>query len=284
MSRLNAFENEIANSTSEIALGFLKNYFVYCNRDHIVFKKAFEENTETLLEGLKQKRSIEVSRHMMIVGESRAAIDTCRINLQKSKKMLKKSYSDLQSAEAKAINCQTTIIEQSSRSSSTNSTSQSSRKTMYKYMTFGMESNPENDLLKLQKKISKFREEIDCAILDNKMKKKALHEAIEHYDEAVGNATEMFQQLELSRLEILKTSLASFCQLEKQTLTSKLNHLEVLQTAITNMKPAADIELFINSNLTSNSHALAHITNSREFNITKLSKVLGILDWDCSRR
>ena len=151
-------------------------------------------------------------------------------------------------------------------------------------MTFGMDNTPENELLKLQKKISKFREEIECAVLDIKMKKKSLFDALEHYDEAIQNATEMFQQLEFARLEILKSSLASFCQLERQTLTSKLSHLDVLQSALNNMNPNADIELFINSCLTTNSNTLSHITNSREFNITKLSKVLGILDWDCSRR
>ena len=111
-----------------------------------------------------------------------------------------------------------------------------------------------------------------------------MYTAIEHYDRCIENATEIYQQCEKARLKRLKEVFTAYCSLERTSLENQTNHLNLLQGAVDMINPETDMNLFISNNTTNTCDSSATSINSNEVQVHKLSKVLGIMDWDVCRR
>ena len=340
LSRLNAFENEIEKSSSEISLGYLKNYFVYSSREHATHRKAFEENVAIPMTKLREKRVAEVSKHMQHVNYAKLAIKDARAQLQKAKKLLKKTRADLTVTETKICTCQQTITDnaqkqllqaqakrlaagngskpdasqrsaetnggastgsssasmfQSSSSNSpgtgsnssitggtntNNSGSSGSGRFTFSKLLVSFDTSPEQELVRLKKKVVKFKDEIGAAVESIRVKKVALYDAIDNLDRRIEGATVLFQQCERARLEILQQCLTIFCALERNTMENKLTHLSTLQQALERVDVGQDMDMFVTHCV--NTYDSNTVTT--DYSVHKVAKALSILDWDCERR
>jgi hypothetical protein len=190
-SRVNIYEYEIPSSSSEKALGFFKNYFLYLSQDYAKYHKSMLDNILKRLEGVKNYRTNEITKYKSMVQNCSKEVLLANEALDKAKKYFVKAKTDVQTAKVKLVALEELVIETSKlneekkREKEKDSTYSGSGKYFMGQMLKAFESTPEQERDKQEKKlIKKYNHMIDCAS-DIVMKKKALMTKMEERDGAV---------------------------------------------------------------------------------------------------
>jgi hypothetical protein len=222
VSRPNLYENEIRLSTSERALGYLKNYYLYLSKEQNSFRRQLDEEIVFQLENYKTIRLTDILKYKTEIEKVLEEVKLSEENLFKTKRNYYKILDEVHTSKEKLI-----LIEKGIEELSLKMTEEKRRdkeKVIGRIMS-AFESNPIQEREKLLRRLEKLEIEIGFKVKEISYKKKILLETIARKDEVYGKALKSFEMAEKGRLQHTEKTLRKFCQLEREALEARLRLL-----------------------------------------------------------
>lgn len=246
VGRANVFDHEIEASTSERLLGFYKNYYLYLYKGAMQQHKDYNDHVLSLLEMLKSKRGSKVMSIKQTIQNDFKMIASAKEALEKAKKVLAKAKADRLRARDKLAVLERALTEtQRINEEKLKEAKDPGSKFSMGRMFSAFESNPEQDRDKQARKLEKRKNEVQMARQGIVDRKKDLLDAFAALDNDYAKSSLDFQEMELERMCALRSSIKSFCDIEKAALLHKLDLLKSLEEAVTLQQPEEDLALFI---------------------------------------
>lgn len=234
VSRPNLYENEIRYSTSERALGFLKNYYLYLSKDQSHFRRQFDEEIVFQLDNYKTIRSNDITKHKLEIDKIHDEIKYHEDYLNKLKKQLLKLLEDVYHGKEKLIILNRAVEEflltKVANESAKKDYNTSKDKVIGRILS-AFDNNPITDKEKLLKKLEKLDHEVMNKMAEIASKKKVLLDCILRRDEVYKKALKSFEMAEKGRLMHTKNVLKKFVELEKNALENRLKLLHAFEVS-----------------------------------------------------
>jgi hypothetical protein len=228
VSRPNLYENEIRLSTSERALGFLKNYYLFLSKEQSSFRRSLDEEVVFQLENYKTIRYTEIMKHKTELDKINEEIKSNEENLVKAKRSLLKTLEEVHYGKEKLVQIERLIEEFLIKM--TEEKKKEKEKVIGRFLS-AFESNPMADKEKQIKKLDRLENEVNQKVKDIAMKKRILLESLSRKDEVVSKALKSFEMAEKGRLQHTEHSLRKFCQLEREALEARLKLLTAFEVS-----------------------------------------------------
>lgn len=111
ISRSNVYEHEIQGSTSEKALGFFKNYYLFLSQENAKYHKNLLENVVSKLDEVRSIRSTETSKYKAAVQNTLKEMAIAIEALNKAKQNYAKAKLDVQTTESKLAASEQAVID-----------------------------------------------------------------------------------------------------------------------------------------------------------------------------
>ena len=201
VSRPNLYENEIRFSTSERALGYLKNYYLYLSRDQALFRRHMDEEVVFELDNYKSIRLADITKHKTEIEKVLEDVKQNEENLIKSKKSLLKTLEDIQFAREKLFQIERAI--EDFQAKMTEERKKEKEKVIGRFFS-AFETNPIQEREKQVKKIERLDQEAAMKVKDIALKKKLLLESIARKDDVYGKVFNfIYLTLSLCHLSLL---------------------------------------------------------------------------------
>lgn len=183
VSRPNLYENEIRLSTSERALGYLKNYYLYLSKDQAAFRRHMDEEVVFELDNYKSIRLADVTKHKTEIEKVLEDVKQNEENLIKAKRSLMKTLDDVQAGKDKLLLIEKAIEDFLAKM--TEEKKKEKEKVIGRFFS-AFESNPIQEKEKQLKKIERLEQEAAMKVKDIAAKKKILLESIARKDDVYG--------------------------------------------------------------------------------------------------
>jgi hypothetical protein len=187
VSRPNLYENEIRLSTSERALGYLKNYYLYLSKEQANFRRLMDEEVVFELDNYKAIRLSDITKHKTEIEKILEDIKENEENLLKSKRSLQKTNDDLSLAKDKLFQIEKSIEEFFSKQM-TEERKKEKEKVIGRFLS-AFESTPLQDKERQLKRIERLEQEVLVRVKDVKDKKRILLESIKKKDDIYEKVT-----------------------------------------------------------------------------------------------
>jgi hypothetical protein len=226
VSRPNLYENEIRLSTSERALGFLKNYYLFLSKEQSSFRRSLDEEVVFQLENYKTIRYTDIMKHKTEIDKINEEIKWNEENLLKAKKSLFKTLDEVQNGKEKLIQIEKLIEEFLIKM--TEEKKKEKEKVIGRFLS-AFESNPMTEKERQVKRLERLENEVNQKVKEIAMKKRILLESLSRKDEVVTKALKSFEMAEKGRLQHTENTLRKFCQLEREALESRLKLLTAFE-------------------------------------------------------
>jgi hypothetical protein len=235
VSRPNLYENEIRLSTSERALGYLKNYYLYLSKEQSSFRRQLDEEVVFQLDNYKSIRLTDIIKHKTEIEKVLDEVKSHEENLVKAKKSLIKTLDEVQNCKEKLISTEKAIEELSLKM--TEEKKKEKEKVIGRFLS-AFESNPIQEKEKLLRRLERLDQEAGLKVKDIAQKKRSLLESIARKDEVYGKALKSFEMAEKGRLQHTENTLRKFCQLEREALEARLRLLTAFEVRRVDISPA----------------------------------------------
>jgi len=272
VSRPNLYENEIRLSTSERALGYFKNYYLYLSREQASFRRLMDENVVFELDNYKATRLREVTKHKEECERVSREIQALQESLAKTKKSLLKTMDDVEAARDKLQILNRAVEEAAKMSEEKKREKEKESKQIMGRILSAFETTPEQDRDKQLRRLNRLEAEMVARSDEIATKKKALLDLYAERDVVFAEASKAFELAEKGRLQHTEKVLRTFCKMEREALESRLRLLKSLEEgALSTLDAQADAELF----------------SSRERDperTHRCSNAMQVMDWDYQRR
>jgi hypothetical protein len=102
-SKHNIYEYEIPNSSSEKALGFLKNYYYYLSKDQSVFHKDLTDGIIKKFDSIKNQCHAVIVQQNSTVNGAFKEVTSALDSLEKAKRSCEKARQEVKSAKEKLV-------------------------------------------------------------------------------------------------------------------------------------------------------------------------------------
>ncbi len=192
ISRMNIYETEIHGSSSERALGLMKNFFIYLSQDQAKYSRHLSEDILKRLESVKTHRTLEVTRMKSHVTSSMKEVSLAVDALDRAKKAFTKAKMDVHLATSKLFALEQALLdyerglEERRKERERDALHGSGNKfSMGRMLSSAFEFTPEQDRDKQQRKLMKKKSNLLEAGVEIATRKKALMMRLQERDAAI---------------------------------------------------------------------------------------------------
>lgn len=279
VSTKNLHELEMRKSSSERTMGFLKNYYLYLAMEQLKQQRALKgESVLGRLSELKSGRNVVIQRNRNLIENSYRDVKHAGEMLNKAKLTFLKAKQECAQHREKLSACERAVemasaekLAKESEAANRNEASGARNKSFSKMFSSAFENTPEMERDKQEKRVGKRIQELIAASADIKTKKAILTEKISVRDFSIQQAAQALQEVEITRLQVMKQVVTEFCALERSAMLEQSKLLKQLEDVVAEQTPEKDMSEFI-------------AQEKRPEATLKYTRALALLDWDLMRR
>lgn len=247
VSRTNIFEFEIPECSTERLLGYFKNYHLFMSRMQLQHHKELQISITKVLNDTKASRNHRINERKQAVQTALDEVTKAEDLLDKAKKSFKKCEQDYQFSKDKVSLANEAILEAArlAEEQKKENAGKEGKMSISRVFTSAFESTPEYERDKHRKRMDRKHKDMQSCLGVIQEKKDGLMARLNALDLCLVEANKVFQEVEVERMEMIRTCVKSFCDMERAMLSAQTEYLDTLQGAVNEHSTSADVAVFI---------------------------------------